>query len=153
MLFCTKTAEVLPLRAGREGGASPRAGGLHQVCSRSLGGTAELHGSFQRSGALTMVYKDMYVYIYIWYPPPPSDLPFVVVLSTFSKGSAPKITKFHKIKVFQNTTAYVTVSILKIPKLNTPSPKSKNSENSKNSKKSKTKHPISQFQTFQNIQN
>ena len=95
-------------------------------------------------------------YIYIYMVPPPSDLPFVVVLSTFSKGSAPKMTKFHKIKVFQNTTAYVTVSIPKIPKLNTPSPKSKNSENSKNSKNSKkipkipkipknskTKHPIS----------
>ena len=90
-----------------------------------------------------------YVYIYI-YGTPPSDLPFVVVLSIFSKGSAPKMTKFHKIEVFQNTTAYVTVSIPKIPKLNTPSPGSKNSENCKNSK---TKHPISQFQTFQKFQN
>ena len=88
------------------------------------------------------MYISIYVYIhtdihtYIWYPPP-SDLPFVVVLSTFSKGSAPKKTKFHKIKVFQNTIAYVTVSIPKVPKLNTQSPNSKNSKKSKNSKNSK----------------
>ena len=50
-------------------------------------------------------------YIYMVPSPPSSDLPFVVVLSTFCRGSAPKIPKFHKIKVFQNTTAYVTVSI------------------------------------------
>ena len=54
------------------------------------------------------MYVFMCVYIYIYGTPPPSDLPFVVVLSTFSKGSGPKMTKFHKIKVFQNTTAYVT---------------------------------------------
>ena len=96
---------------------------------------------------LTYVYIYIYIqsYVYIYrvyihtyiYMVPPSDLPFVVVFNTFSKGSAPKMTKFHKIKIFQSTTAYVTVSIPKLPKLNThhlPIPKTpKNSENSKNS--------------------
>ena len=43
----------------------------------------------------TYVYVDIHVYVYqyIYMVPPPSDLPFVVVLSTFYKGSGPENVK------------------------------------------------------------
>ena len=40
----------------------------------------------------------IHIFVYIYMVPPPGDLPFVVVLSTCSKGSAPKMNFVTKLK-------------------------------------------------------
>ena len=78
----------LALAAGLASGAGLRVGAAGGWSGPLLSGKG-----YAKSLQVRIV---VYVYIYIYnmyMVRPPSDLPFVVVLSTFSKGSAPKNDK------------------------------------------------------------